>query len=82
MTLAEEEQGYVRAYQEHGERIKLETAAKDAAKARLMHAMGSASIGRLSDGTVLTRKEIARKGYTVEATTYVDFRIRSPKKEP
>lgn len=79
VDLAEEEAAFVAAYQEAGEREKQAKAAKDEAKAHLLHAMGDAALGRLSDGTILTRKEIQRKAYSVEATSFIDFRVRNAK---
>ncbi len=79
VDLAEEESAFVTAYQEAGGREKQAKAAKDEAKSHLLHAMGDAGLARLPDGTKLTRKEIDRKGYFVEPTRYVDFRILKPK---
>jgi hypothetical protein len=77
--MAEEEIAFVRAYQEAGEREKQASKDKGEAKSHLLHAMGEAGLARLNDGSFLTRKEISRKGYVVEPTTYVDFRIHKPK---
>jgi putative phage-type endonuclease len=46
-----------------------------AARARLMHLMGEASIGLLPNGGAYRRKLVERKGYSVDATRYVDFRF-------
>jgi len=51
----------------------------DAAKARIMHLMGEASIGLLPNGGGYTRKIIERKAYEVEAMKYVDFRFSAKK---
>ena len=56
----------------------MESGAK-AAKARIMHLMGSASVGILPHGGGYTRKIIERDGYTVEPSTYVDFRFSAKK---
>ncbi|MFP3681675.1 hypothetical protein SB725_31820, partial [Pseudomonas sp. SIMBA_041] len=51
----------------------------DAAKARILHLMGEASVGLLPNGGGYTRKIIKRDGYTVDSSTYVDFRFSSKK---
>ena len=53
----------------------------DAAKARIMHVMGEASVGLLPNGGGYTRKLIKRDGYTVEPSTYIDFRFSARKGE-
>lgn len=50
-------------------------------KAHILQAMGSASIGRLSDGREVTRREVMRKGYEVKEATYTTFAIRKGKKD-
>ncbi len=55
-------------------------AAIAAADNRLLEAMGAAAIGKLPDGTFYRRKEINRKGYVVEPSTYIDFRHAKPTK--
>lgn len=44
------------------------------ARNHILEAMGSASIGMLSDGSAYRRKVVDRKAYAVEAATYVDCR--------
>jgi putative phage-type endonuclease len=63
------------------EQAKVMQAGADAARARLMHLMGSASIGLLPNGGAYRRKIIERKGYEVEPMQYVDFRY-TKKGEP
>jgi predicted phage-related endonuclease len=63
------------------EQEKLMKAGSDAARARLMHMMGDASLGLLPNGGGYTRKVIDRKGYEVEACKYVDFRFSAKKGE-
>ncbi|WP_233866747.1 YqaJ viral recombinase family nuclease [Paraburkholderia adhaesiva] len=58
----------------------METGAK-AAKARILHMMGEASVGLLPNGGGYTRKLVKRDGYTVEPTTYIDFRFSARKGE-
>jgi putative phage-type endonuclease len=48
-------------------------------KARLLHAMGDAAIARLPSGATVCRAERTRRGYTVQPTTYIEFRITMPK---
>ncbi len=48
-------------------------------KARLIAELGDFEEGLLTDGRRLRRKLTERKGYTVEATSYHDFRILNPK---
>ena len=57
------------------EQAKLMQAGADAARARLMHLMGEASIGLLPNGGAYRRKIVERRGYEVEASRYVDFRF-------
>lgn len=61
------------AVKEHGE-------AADEMKARLIHAMGEASIGRVG-GFELVRTKRHRKAYSVAETDYIDFRVKAPKSE-
>jgi putative phage-type endonuclease len=63
------------------EQEKLMKAGSDAAKARIMHLMGSASIGLLPNGGAYRRKIIERKGYEVAPTKCLDFRY-TKKGEP
>ncbi|KVH51205.1 YqaJ viral recombinase family protein [Burkholderia diffusa] len=50
-------------------------AGADAARARLLQLMGDAAVGRLPSGGEYRRKVVARAGYEVAASTYVDFRF-------
>lgn len=43
-------------------------------------ALGDAEVGNLPDGSTLVRKEVERKGYTVEPTTYIEMRRVKPRK--
>ena len=52
---------------------------KDRCRAELVEMMGAASLAFLPDGRRIKRKTTARKGYTVEPTSYVDFRILKAK---
>lgn len=48
-------------------------------KGRLVAALGNAGIGLLPDGRQVVRKEVQRKGFTVEPSTYFDLRIKKGK---
>jgi putative phage-type endonuclease len=61
------------------EQEKLMKAGSDAARARLLHMMGTASIGLLPNGGGYTRKIIERKAYEVESSKYIDFRFSARK---
>lgn len=53
---------------------------KQVAEYHIMSTMGEAAVAKLPDGTAYTRKEIKRKGYTVEPSSYIDFRhTKKPK---
>ncbi|OQS36805.1 hypothetical protein B0T40_10490 [Chromobacterium haemolyticum] len=51
------------------------------AKNHLLHLMGNAAIGKLSDGSQFTRKAISRGSYTVDGVTYMDFRYKKAKEQ-
>jgi putative phage-type endonuclease len=61
------------------EQEKLMKAGSDAARARLLHMIGTASVGLLPNGGGYTRKIIERKAYEVDAMKYVDFRFSAKK---
>jgi putative phage-type endonuclease len=50
-------------------------AVADMAKAHLLYAMGTAAELSFADGKALRRREVTRKGYTVQASTYIDARF-------
>ena len=56
-------------------------AVEDAAKAHLLETMGESAQLLFEDGQALKRAVRNRKGYTVEATSYVDARIGKPVEE-
>lgn len=66
-------------YESAKEAIKDGESGKEWAKNKLLALMGSAAIGYMPDGTEIHRKEINRKAYAVEATSYMDFRIKKAK---
>jgi hypothetical protein len=43
-------------------------------KNRLAMLMGQCAVGLLPDGSAITRKEVVRKEYTVNETSYIDTR--------
>ncbi len=45
-------------------------------KAEMLDKMAGASAARISDGRLITAKTVARAGYEVKATSYVDVRIK------
>jgi putative phage-type endonuclease len=49
------------------------------AKNHLLHTMKTAAMLEFADGSVLTRKEVERKAYSVEATKYIDARFKKAK---
>lgn len=64
-TVIEEAQGALLAYEK----------VVNTAKAHLMEEMGEASILAFPDGKGYVRKKIQRKGYSVEATEYMEFKL-------
>lgn len=54
-------------------------AIEDDAKARLLYAMGEATQGNLPSGYTLQRKRVHRKGYKVEASSYVTLKVKEPR---
>lgn len=65
-------------YQEAGEAVRHYDRVREEAKARLILAMGDASVGRLP-GVEIVRKLVPAKTITYERREYCDFRIRKPK---
>lgn len=53
----------------------------DGARAHIMAEMGNAALLRFSDGKSFQRKQVTRKGYTVEPSTYIDLRIVNSKEQ-
>lgn len=70
--------------QESDELAKRYEKSAELAKLHLLGAMGDAAILKFGDGLSMVRKKVARKAYTVEATEYIDARIKKPaaSKEP
>lgn len=81
VDLGEQELNLVGQYQSLSQEIGKAQALRDSVKAQLLGRMGPAGLARLPDGSHLTRKETFRKSYTVRETTWIDFRVRPPKKE-
>jgi predicted phage-related endonuclease len=50
-------------------------------KAKLLHAMGNASVAKLPEGFTLKRTKVDRAGYSVEPSSYVRFDIKATKGE-
>lgn len=63
-----------------GEAEKEAKEARELCKSKLIVALGEHAEGLLTDGRRISRKTVERKGYTVEPSSYVDFRILKAKK--
>jgi predicted phage-related endonuclease len=50
-------------------------------KAKLLHAMGNASVAKLPEGYTLKRTKVDVAGYSVEPRSYVRFDVKAPKGE-
>ncbi len=72
--------GFADDYERLGRAIKAHEMDREATKAHLVQLMDGASVGRLPDGRIVTRKMIHRKGYTVEPGEHTQFSIRAPRK--
>ena len=69
----------VKEYQSLGQSAKATQDRRATAKAKILHAMGDAALARLPDGYKLTRESVTRKAYSVAETTYIDFRVKTPR---
>lgn len=78
--LDDEAQQLVDEYVRLGDESSAATAKRAEVKARLIYLMGGAGTGCLPDGRAVCRKTIERKAYEVKATSYIEFRIKQPKK--
>lgn len=58
------------------EKVKAYEKVVEGAQAHIMAEMGNASVGKLSDGSAFLRKEVKRKGYAVNDSSYIDFRFK------
>lgn len=67
------------AYKDAGEALSGAKDHRDNVKAKLLYQMGDAAVLQAGEYT-LTRKEVERKAYMVEAAKYIDFRVKSAKK--
>ncbi|MFL9933593.1 YqaJ viral recombinase family protein [Paraburkholderia sp. RL18-103-BIB-C] len=79
IDLPEEALHWHRVRAEAAARAKTYEATVDGASAHLLHLMGDAALGVLPGGGSYRRKEVKRKGYTVEPMEYIDFRYVKPK---
>lgn len=68
------------AFQAAKEREKEAKRAADEFKAELLKALAGAGEGRLPDGQRITQKIVHRRAYSIEASSYVDFRVHKPRK--
>lgn len=75
-------EGWVAAavrHKELGRELSELKAERENLQAQMVHAMGLCEVAVLPSGHQITRKLIHRKGYTVDPTSYHDFRIKEPK---
>lgn len=70
----------ITAYKAAGDRARDAKQEQDEAKAFLLSMMGDAAQLQVGSDWTLTRKAVERKAYEVQATTYIDFRIRDNNK--
>jgi len=73
VELPEVAQKYLDVMNDAKEVVKTYSAVAEGCKARIQMLMGEASVALMPDGSCFTRKEVARKGYTVADTTYMTF---------
>lgn len=66
-------------FDEANAKAKTYASAAEAAKAHILWEMGEAAVLRFSDGKALRRKLTKRKGYTVDATEFMDARFVNDK---
>jgi len=76
---AKEIEEYRRERLDHENLAKWWGEREDAAKASLLFKLGNASGAELPDGWSISRTIREKRGYTVEASRYVDLRIKAPK---
>lgn len=79
VMLPPEAEKLVELYEFYADQARDGDTAKKQVRAELVALLGDASLGLLNDGRRVKRKVTERKGYTVEPSTYVDFRILQPK---
>ncbi len=79
VALGNEELNYADEYAQLGEQEKELKERRDSIKARLIGAMTEFETAVLPDGRQITRKNVERKGYTVDPCQYVDFRVKKAK---
>lgn len=65
----------VAEYERLGKTASEATASRKWAKAKILHAMGTAGVAELPDGRILRRKLIEKDGYSVGPSSYYDLRI-------
>jgi putative phage-type endonuclease len=66
-------------YEARNETIKTLKSEADNLKARVLYEVGENEAGLLPDGRYVRRKEVQRKGYTVEPSSYIDVRAVAAK---
>ncbi|KDR31538.1 YqaJ viral recombinase family protein [Caballeronia zhejiangensis] len=65
--------------QDADEHVKRYQAVSDGARAHILHAMGEAAIGRLSNGGAYKRLTVHRPAYDVDDCDYISLRYMKPK---
>jgi putative phage-type endonuclease len=72
---------YATVYQDLGKQISEMETARKVAMNQIADAMGKDAIGILDDGREIIRKEVTRKGYTTQDSTYIHTTIRKRRKQ-
>jgi putative phage-type endonuclease len=81
MVATDEMVAWVEQYEVAGSAMKGLEKGRDEVKAKLLAAMGTNQYANLPDGRTLRRQKVERKGYTVQPSSYVDFRILQARKD-
>lgn len=66
---------WVELYKVIGQSISDMDKQRKSLRAQIENAMGQCSVASLPNGMIVRRKVVSRKAYSVEATSYLDFRI-------
>lgn len=80
IELGTEEDGILAEYELASSTAKEAEGEKERAKAKLIYAMGAATSAVLPSGLVIERKEVKRKAYSVESSSYFGFRVKGGKR--
>jgi len=74
VQLTDEEVGWWLNYEDLGREIRKAEAERDMLKAKVNHAIGQHGGGLLTDGRMVRRARVERKGYVVNPSEYIDVR--------